>query len=91
MTLGFHDDAFARLHHFWPVLQTIDDHRTYCAARTRWFQSGRSNELVHRRLQLVLDAYRKGGFASGRPEVFTALAEAAVCELPPHGITDEED
>jgi hypothetical protein len=41
------------------------------------------NELVQKRLKIVLDAYRGGGFHSTRPEVFVALAGAAVGEIPP--------
>jgi hypothetical protein len=84
--LGFDDQAFARLHHFRLKGRkpTISDHRHYCEAITS-FQGDGENELVQRRLELVLNAYRAGGFESRRPEVFGALAEAAFYELPPHG------
>jgi hypothetical protein len=37
-----------------------------------------------RTLELVLRAYSQGGFQSGRPEVFCALADAAWLEIPAH-------
>jgi hypothetical protein len=82
--LGFDDQAFARLHHFRLKGRrpTISAHRLYCDA-TSSFQDAGENELVQRRLELVLKAYRSGVFKSGRPEVFGALADAAFHELPP--------
>ena len=82
--LGFDDSAFAKLHHFrlMGVSDTIQKHRDYCKTQNN-LRSNDSNEEVQRRLQMVLKAYKAGGFSSCRPEVFMALAEAAFVELPP--------
>jgi hypothetical protein len=84
--LGFNDQAFARLHHFRMKRRkaTIRAHYSYCQAIAS-FQNDGENELVQQRLKLVMNAYRSGVFKSGRPEVFSALADAAFYELPPHG------
>ncbi len=78
-TLGLTDSAFAIVHHF--DNETIERHRHYCLRTTRFEPNG-TNELVQRRLELVLRSYRGGGFASGRAAVFAALCEAAVAEIP---------
>jgi hypothetical protein len=84
--LGFNDQAFASLHHFRVKGRktTIRAHRTYCEGIVS-FQGDGENELVQQRLKLVLNAYSAGAFNSGRPEVFSALADAAFYELPPRG------
>jgi hypothetical protein len=82
--LGFEDSAFATLHHFRSTRgteDTIEAHRKYCESHLSLRQDG-TNEKVQRRLALVLDAYLGGGFKSGRKEIFLALAEAAVLEIP---------
>lgn len=83
--LGFDDEAFWRVHHWREKgdRETIRHHADYCRGRSSFRTE--ANPLVQRRLRLVLDAYRKGGFSSRRPEVFTYLAEAAYAELPPEG------
>lgn len=82
--LGFTDEAFCRLHHFRVKGRnvTIDRFRRYCEELTEGFQADQNNELVQRRLRLVLDAYN-AGFRSSNSEVFCALADAAFAELPP--------
>lgn len=82
--LGLTDEAFARLHHFRLKNRKafISAHRHYCE-KIESFQDDGENERVQRRLQLVLDAYQGGGFRSGDPHVFAALADAAFHELPP--------
>jgi len=84
--LGFNDWAFGRLHHFRTngKRATIETHRKYCE-NIGFFQRRGESEVVERRLELVLDAYRKGGFQSGRSDVFAALADATFHELPPPG------
>ncbi|MDF2457767.1 MAG: hypothetical protein K0S79_183 [Nitrospira sp.] len=81
--LGFTDRAFARLHHF--RLQgrddNIADHAAYCEKQGS-LRAGGTNEAVQLRLQLVLNAYRSGGFKSGLEAVFVSLAEAAWAEIP---------
>ena len=47
------------------------------------FQAGGENERVQHRLDMVLRAYRSGGFHSKDPRIFCALADAAFFELPP--------
>lgn len=83
--LGFTDEAFGRLHHHRVTrnrLDTISAHRRYLTERRIGeLRPGDTNERVQRRLELVLGAYRGGGFSNGGP-VFVALAEAAVQELP---------
>lgn len=81
--LGFTNEAFSKLHHFRLVGRnaTIGRHRAYCE-KTSSFAADGTNELVQRRLRLVLDGYRGGGFGSGRLAVFVALAEAAFYEVP---------
>src|SRR6202035_2390436 len=90
--LGFNDWAFARLHHFRinGKRATIHAHRKYCEGIAS-FQGGGENEVVQRRLELVIDAYRKGGFQSGRSDVFAALADASFHELPPPGSLPNEN
>ncbi|MBE0702802.1 MAG: hypothetical protein IH582_06485 [Afipia sp.] len=82
--LGFTSEAFAKLHHFRLAGReaTIGRHRSYCN-KTSAFAADGTNELVQRRLKLVLDSYRQGGFRSGHSAVFVALAEAAFHEIPP--------
>lgn len=82
VSLGFPDAAFARLHHYREKGRndTITAHRAYCE-KTTHFREGETNELVQRRLKLVLDAYKLSGFRSRRPGVFVGLAEAAYEEI----------
>lgn len=82
--LGFENSAFAALHHFQSTRDTedtIEAHRKYCESHTT-LRAGGTNEKVQQRLTLVLDAYVRGGFKSGKQEVFVALAKAAVQEIP---------
>ncbi|MBN9602427.1 MAG: hypothetical protein J0G33_05795 [Afipia felis] len=81
--LGFTSEAFARLHHFRLAGReaTIGRHRSYCN-KTSTFAADGTNELVQRRLKLVLDSYQQGGFRSGHSAVFVALAEVAFHEIP---------
>ena len=83
-SLGFDDPAFATLHHFRANggVCTIESHRRYCNEHSV-FQEGRQNARTQHRLKLVLDSYNEGGYQSGKPSVFLALAEAAYAELPP--------
>jgi hypothetical protein len=78
--LGFSNDAFHVLHHFGDDA-TIHAHRVYCEAHES-FRANSNNELVQKRLRLVRNSYKAGGFRSGNPEVFVALARAASHELP---------
>jgi hypothetical protein len=82
--LGFDDEAFWRLHHFRlkDCKDTIQEHRDYVEKQSS-LRDNDSNEEVQRRLELVLNAYRLGGFKSGRQSVFAALADAAFYEIPP--------
>lgn len=83
--LGFDDQAFARLHH-WRLkakAETIRSFKAY-AAKHDEFQADGNNDRVVKRLELVLRACSQGGFKSGRPEVFCALADAAWLEIPAH-------
>jgi hypothetical protein len=77
--LGFNDNAFSRLHH---DHDTITPFRNYCINKIQEFTPDGTNHNVQRRLQLVLNAYRAGVFQSGREEVFLALADASVAEIP---------
>jgi hypothetical protein len=81
--LGFTGVAFRKLHHFRRsgCSTSIAAHRKYCTQKA-YFQHDSTNERVHRRLRLVLSAYRAGGFTSGRPTGCEALAEAAIAEIP---------
>ena len=83
-SLGFDDEAFSRLHHFRLKgrKDNIEAHRRYVVERGNLID-GDSNDEVQRRLEIVLNAYRGGGFASGSPFVFAYLADAAFAELPP--------
>jgi hypothetical protein len=78
--LGFTDHAFHALHHFGNDA-TIRRHRAYCEDHDS-FRADGNNELVQKRLRMVLAAYKAGGFRSGKPEVFVALAEATFREIP---------
>ena len=84
MELGFTDVAFTQLHHFRlkDRKALISEHRSYCE-KIDSFQDDGENERVQRRLELVLEAYRSGGFRSSDPRVFAALADAAFHEIPP--------
>ena len=83
-SLGFNDEAFWRLHHFRLKNRkdTIQQHADYVRKQTT-LRDNDSNEEVQRRLELVLKAYRLGGFSSGRQAVFAELADAAFYEIPP--------
>jgi len=78
--LGFTDQAFHVLHHFRSD-ETLSRHRAYCEVHDS-FRTDGNNELVQKRLRMVLAAYKAGGFRSGKPEVFVALAEAAFRNTP---------
>jgi hypothetical protein len=80
--LGFHNEAFAAIHHFKEKgrADTIAEHRAYCIEKDS-FQDGRANARIQQRLKLVLTAYQLGGFQSGKAEVFRCLAEAAYNEI----------
>ena len=80
--IGFSDEAFNKVHHYREngTFTTINAHRKYCESLTHFFNYGSNNCLVQRRIQIVLNAYRGGGFNSARPEVFVALADAAYSE-----------
>ncbi len=41
-----------------------------------------SNQLVQKRLDMILTMYRSAGFSSGAESVFLHLAQASICELP---------
>lgn len=77
--LGFDDQAFALLGHLRDAgrSDTIAAYRQYCRDLKGRFESGGVNEAVQKRLKMVLAAYRRGGFQSGRDEVFRHLAQAA--------------
>ena len=80
--LGFHNDAFAALHHFKEKgrADNIAEHRAFCI-ETDGFEDESANARIQQRLTLVLTAYKLGGFQSGKPEVFRCLAEAAYNEI----------
>ena len=80
--LGFHNDAFAALYHFKEKgrADTIAEYRAYCIEQDS-FQDGSLNARIQKRLELVLNAYKLGGFRSGRADVFRCLAEAAYNEI----------
>jgi hypothetical protein len=82
--LGFTDTALSHLHHRRLNGQsvTIERHLRYCEGIGSFHNDG-ANALVQRRLEIVLMAYKAGGFKTGREEVFVALADAAFYELPP--------
>ena|GEM_PF-3102930 len=81
---GFTDEAFHLLHHFRLVERnaTIKRHRSFCEDHASFARDG-NNEIVQRRLKLVLSAYQEGGSKSGKAEGFAALADAAFQEIPP--------
>jgi hypothetical protein len=58
-------------HHFWLKGEkpTIATHRGYCEGIKNAFEYDGTNALVQQRLELVLNAYRAGGFKSGCSEV----------------------
>jgi len=81
--LGFPDSAFVILHHHGQP-QGITDHRRYCemlAEEGATFRT-KNNQLVQRRLEMVLAMYKAGAFASGAPRVFEFMAQAALLEVP---------
>ena len=81
--LGFTNEAFSHLHHFRLKDRNayISAHLAYCE-KTESFRDNEENERVQRRLRLVLNAYRAGGFVSRDPSVFVALADAAFYDIP---------
>ena len=86
--LGFDNKAFAELHHFKArgVSTTIKAHYNYCK-KPKLFQDGGTNEVVQRRLRLVLKLYKLGGLSGGSKSFFH-LARAAKEEIPmPIGVT----
>ena len=76
--LGFTNHAFHVLHHMREV--TIESHKAYCR-RTAEFREGSNNARIQMRLELVLKAYRAGGFQRGEP-ILVKLSEASVEEIP---------
>jgi hypothetical protein len=87
-SLGFNDEAFWRLHHFRTRgdKDTVQLHRDYLTkqlAAGATLRDNDSNEEVQRRMQLVLDWYKRGAFNSDPAGVFAGLAEVAF-ELVPH-------
>ena len=82
-TSGFDDSAFAVVHHHQPP-QTISEHRNYCnmlADGEDCFQTA-NNQLIQKRLEMILTMYRSGGFSKIKNPVFKLLAAAAILELP---------
>ena len=80
---GFGDEAFRLLHHLAVEKkrnEKIAWFSNFCRDTGR-FQDGGNNARVHQRLELVLKAYRGGGFKSRNPKVFRALAQAAAIEV----------
>jgi len=77
-SLGFDDSAFVVVHHM-PV--TIDRHRRYCM-KTGEFQVNSKNALVQQRLEIILAAFKAGGFANGSSELFYKLARDATVKVP---------
>jgi hypothetical protein len=83
--MGFPDAAFSTLHHYRlkGVDAKINEFADYITRPTRSFLDEGNNALVHRRLEIVRDAYRGGRFESGLAGVLVALAEDAYLEVPP--------
>jgi hypothetical protein len=80
--LGFPNSAFAIIHHSqeWQTPNTMESHRAYCLGISEFRTS--TNARVQQRLELIYNAYVNGGFKSGKPEIFEALARAAVIDVP---------
>jgi len=91
--LGFSDEAFWRLHHFRlrGDKDTIQLHRDYLTKQLAVgaaLRDNDSNEEVQRRMQLVLDWFKRGAFSSDAAGVFAGLSEVAF-ELVPHRRSSE--
>jgi hypothetical protein len=76
---GFTDPAFQVVHHWGPRAR-IHAHRAW-AEHVSEFKPNGTNVAVARRLKLMWNAYQHGGFKSGKPEVWAALAIAAKAEI----------
>jgi hypothetical protein len=79
--LGFPDDAFSRLHHFWPKRERPASFRAYCR-KTATFAPFSRNRTVHRRLAFVLQVYRERTLAPGNAQLFIDLAAEAAMRIP---------
>jgi hypothetical protein len=79
--LGFDDDAFRIIHHFPEDRHpSIKVHREYCCGLSTGLFRTRTNDLVRKRLQIIMDSFEGGKFSNRA--VFVKLAEAAVLEIP---------
>jgi hypothetical protein len=78
---GFDNSAFSLLH-FKPN-HTIQEHCEHCQRRVKQFKDGDDNSKVQHRLEIVLGAYKGGGFTARRsPSLFRHLAWEALVEVP---------
>jgi hypothetical protein len=69
-------------HHHRDRKITIDKHREYAASGVE-FRSDGTNLDVERRLEIVIGAWKAGGFTNAK--VWPLLAQAAVIEVPMKG------
>jgi hypothetical protein len=87
--LGFGDNAFQRLHHFWQHSESnpqrhhkIGAHRGHCAElaqRGSRFHIGGNNARTQHRLEIVLACYRR---YRSDTAAFPHLADASVDSIP---------
>jgi len=95
--LGFTNEAFYLLHHFFREKgrkETINSHRSYCEERDSFDGDDGTNQRVQIRLGIVLEYFNKY-YAGNRAmevmlpkgqasEIFIRLADAAYVLVPPN-------
>jgi hypothetical protein len=83
--LGFGDEAFAHLHHWWENgrRETIKHHRGYCEKMKTTFRVDDSNALVQRRLEMVRNKFKESATPGRNPTTFVHLADEAFRLVPP--------
>ena len=83
--LGFGDEAFAHLHHWWEngKRETIKHHKGYCEKMKTTFRVDDSNARVQRRLEMVRSKFKDSPIRDRNPTAFVHLADEAYRLVPP--------
>lgn len=77
---GFTDNEFALIHHHHGSTK-IKGHLNYCSNHLR-FERNSNNAKVYNRLEIILNAFKGGGFSKDNEKVMEYLAKASVVQIP---------